>query len=240
MAQRRHHYERAFEWFLRSRRIPYVAVDEARKALIPGRVPRLSEPDGEGRGGGDAADALKSFDFVIYGDSGVNLLVDIKGRRVGNAGRKRGSASADGAVGTGVDHPELALGALLTREWRTSRLESWVTLEDIESLTEWERLFGDGFTAAFVFVYWCAAQPPDAVFQEIFEHQGVWYALRAVTVGDYRGGMKTRSARWGTVDLPRRVFEKISQPFAPSPGGGLLAGRAGADLGPEVPLLLPR
>ena len=36
MAQRRHHYEAAFEGYLRQRRIPYVAVDEAKKSLLPG------------------------------------------------------------------------------------------------------------------------------------------------------------------------------------------------------------
>ena len=38
-------------------------------------------------------------------------------------------------------------------------------MEDVRSLTEWEKLFGDGFQAAFVFVYACDAQPPDALFQ---------------------------------------------------------------------------
>src|SRR5688572_22372104 len=35
MAQRRFHYEQAFEHFLRANRVPYVAVDEAKKALMP-------------------------------------------------------------------------------------------------------------------------------------------------------------------------------------------------------------
>lgn len=69
MAQRRFHYEQAFEQFLRSNRIPYVAVDEARKALLP-----------EGAG----PDAVKSFDFVVYAE-GRNLLVDVKGRMFGSA-----------------------------------------------------------------------------------------------------------------------------------------------------------
>jgi hypothetical protein len=61
MADRTIHYEAAFEAFLRSRGIPYVAVDEAKKALF--------------------ADAkLKSFDFVVYSKNGPNLLVDVKGR----------------------------------------------------------------------------------------------------------------------------------------------------------------
>jgi hypothetical protein len=62
MANRQVHYEAAFEDFLRSRGVPYVAVDEAKKALF--------------------ADAsLKSFDFVVYSAAGQNLLVDVKGRR---------------------------------------------------------------------------------------------------------------------------------------------------------------
>src|SRR5262245_65549467 len=160
--QRRHHYEQAFEEYLRSRRIPYVAVDEARKALLP-RVRAAPEADA----------SLKSFDFVIYGQ-GSNLLAEVKGRRVGSA----------------------------------ARLECWATVEDVESLCRWERLFGPEFDAAFVFVYWCDEQPPDALFQEVFELRGRWYALRAVRVRDYRQHMRVRSTSWGTVDLTRDVFER--------------------------------
>lgn len=170
MAQRRHHYERAFEGLLRARRIPYVSVDEARKALLPRGASM------EGAGG----DRLKSFDFVIYGESS-NLLVEVKGRRLAPTG---------------------------------TRLESWVTLEDVRSLAAWERLFGLGFEAAFVFLYWCEAQPPDALFEDVFVDHDRWYACRAVTVSDYASGMKARSERWGTVDLPRRTFDRLSRPFA--------------------------
>ncbi len=76
MAQRRHHYERAFENYLRSRRIPYIAVDEAKKTLLPERAHLRVESDS-----GDAGLTLKSFDFVIYGER-CNFLVDVKGRRV--------------------------------------------------------------------------------------------------------------------------------------------------------------
>ena len=34
MTQRRFHYEKAFEYYLRANKIPYVAVDEAKKSLI--------------------------------------------------------------------------------------------------------------------------------------------------------------------------------------------------------------
>ncbi len=56
------HYEAAFEHFLRSRQIAYVAVDEAKKAIFR-----------------DAR--LKSFDFIVYTERGNNWLTDIKGRR---------------------------------------------------------------------------------------------------------------------------------------------------------------
>ncbi len=177
MAQRRHHYEHAFEEYLRVRRIPYVAVDEARKALLPrGPVATVRSPADIG-----AAASLKSFDFVIYGQ-GTNLLVEVKGRQVRGGGR--------------------------------GRLESWVTLDDVSSLQRWEGLFGPEFQAAFLFVYWCESQPPDALFQEVFEHRGRWYALRAVRVRDYARVMKVRSPKWRTVNVPTAAFEKISSPFA--------------------------
>ena len=222
MAQRRHHYERAFEGFLRARRIPYVAVDEARKALVPNGAPSAGADGGAGP-------ALKSFDFVIYGNppgstgtpglahsgpDGANLLIDIKGRRVG---RRKAAAT-----------PPTSDDAL-----RVGRLESWVTMEDVRSLTEWEKLFGEGFQAAFVFVYACDAQPPDALFQEVFEHAGAWYALRVVTLGQYAKHMKVRSPRWGTVDIARRAFEHISQPLT----AGLRAGSGLFDLGPALPAM---
>jgi hypothetical protein len=71
MADRSIHYEAAFEAYLRERAVPYVAVDEAKRALF--------------------ADAkLKSFDFVVYSRAGPNLLVDVKGR----SARSRGAGGS--------------------------------------------------------------------------------------------------------------------------------------------------
>lgn len=176
--QRRYHYEQAFENYLRTRRIPYVAVDEARKALIPdrgGSWEAFVSPGG----------SLKSFDFVIYG-ADSNLLVECKGRKLP---RKRSGTS--------------------------TRLENWVTRDDLESLSRWEGLFGSGFEAVFVFVYWCDDLPPDALFEEIVTHDGRWYSLRAVRVRDYAQAAKQRSPRWGTVNVPTRIFDQISGPLAP-------------------------
>src|SRR5436305_7682030 len=70
MADRKVHYEAAFEAYLRHRGIPYVAVDEAKKALFSNAK-------------------LKSFDFVVYSKNGPNLLVDVKGRMMKDSAAKR-------------------------------------------------------------------------------------------------------------------------------------------------------
>src|SRR3954465_9743820 len=71
MADRSVHYEAAFEAFLRGRGIPYVPVDEAKKALF-------------------ANAKLKSFDFVVYSKNGPNLLIDVKGRTLKNREKRKG------------------------------------------------------------------------------------------------------------------------------------------------------
>ena len=71
MADRNVHYEAAFEALLRQRGVPYVPVDEAKRALF-------------------ATAKLKSFDFVVYSKNGPNLLVDVKGRQLRDRAAKRG------------------------------------------------------------------------------------------------------------------------------------------------------
>lgn len=219
IAQRRHHYEHAFEEFLRARRIPYVAVDEAKKALLPeGASLTATNRDPADPTCSTPTTSLKSFDFVLYGQ-GLNLLVEVKGRRIARPRRRTGARTIPG--------PSLEI-----KPPPRARLDSWVTYDDIESLTRWQALFGPEFEAALVFVYWCDEQPPDALFEEIYEHRGRWYAIRAVTLGAYARVMKIRSPRWRTVHVPSAIFERISQPLAGSFVEG--SGRPRADWGLEV------
>jgi hypothetical protein len=164
MAQRRFHYELAFEHYLRANAIPYVAVDEAKRAL---------------QGAPDVS--LKSFDFVVYSKFGANLILDVKGRK--HTGRS-GNA-----------------------------MQNWVTQEDIDSLDAWQAVFGSGFEPVFVFVMWCQVPPPDMLFHDMYEFSGKWYALLAVKLSDYRKHTKTRSAKWGTVDVPADAFRNITHPL---------------------------
>ncbi len=66
MARRHNHYEAAFEAYIRSLRVPCVAVDEAKRA-ISGTV------------------GVKNPDFLLYPQAGPNLVVEVKGKRGKNA-----------------------------------------------------------------------------------------------------------------------------------------------------------
>ena len=159
---RRFHYDAAFEHYLRAKKIPYVSVDEARRSLH-GPV------------------KLKNFDFVVYGQSGPNLLVDVKGRK--HSGRSHRA------------------------------LDNWVTDQDVQDLQHWQHVFGPGFKAAFVFLYWCDAQPPDALFLETFAYKDRWYAVLAAMLDEYSAHARPRSAKWNTVHTPAAAFHRISHPL---------------------------
>ena len=103
---RSNHYEAAFEAFLQWQGLCYVAVDETRRAQLGGS-------------------RVKSLDFVVYGETGSRLVVDVKGRRFpgGPPGRPR-------------------------RVW-----ENWSTREDVDGLQRWAELFGDDYRGLLVFAY---------------------------------------------------------------------------------------
>lgn len=175
VANRRFHYDRAFEHYLRANAIPYVAVDEAKRALTGDRKSKVLPTK------------LKSFDFVVYAEQGANLLVDVKGRKhSGTTGRA---------------------------------FQNWVTRDDVTSLAKWAEIFGGDFEPAFAFLFWCDAQPPDALFHEVFEYGDRWYAVLAVKLSDYTAHMRDRSAKWDTVSIPAKAFDRVSVPL-----GELLAG----------------
>lgn len=60
--KRDNHYEAAFEAYLQSRQVAYVAVDEQRRSRVLGG-------------------SLKNADFLVTPSQGATLLVDVKGRR---------------------------------------------------------------------------------------------------------------------------------------------------------------
>ena len=165
MAHRNVHYEAAFEDYLRARGWPYVAIDEAKKAIF-------------------GAASVKSFDFVVYSESGPNLLVDVKGRKF------------PGAVKAGK-------GA-------TKRWENWITQEDADGLAQWQKVFGKDFAPVLVFAYWLQGSPQRAPFADVHLYKGKHYAFAAVPLADYLAQAKPRSQKWRTVAMPARAFAKLA------------------------------
>jgi len=170
MTLRNEHYEGAFEDYLRRRHWPYVLVDEAKKKAF-------------------AEARLKNFDFLVYSDSGANLLVDVKGRKF----------------------PDLGV----TGKRRTGRAwENWVTREDVEGLARWEEIFGPDFVAVFVFTYWLQGSPRQAPFDDVHLFQGRHYAFATITLADYTSSAKPRSAKWQTLTMPARQFSQTVRDVA--------------------------
>ena len=164
---RSNHYEAALEAYLQWHRLCYVAVDETRRAML-----------GESR--------VKSLDFIVYGNRGARLLVDVKGRRfpAGPAERPR-------------------------RVW-----ECWSTRDDIDGLVRWAQMSGPGYRGVLVFAYHVlpSISLPDDT-DDLWTWRGRRYLLRAVDVDDYRRHMRVRSPRWGTVALPTGVFRSLVRPL---------------------------
>ncbi len=166
MAHRNIHYEAAFEHLLRARGWPYVAVDEAKKAIFT-----------------DAA--VKSFDFLVYSETGTNLLVDVKGRKFP------------------VDRPSRS-----SRQW-----ENWITEADADGLGQWEQVFGADFSAVLVFAYWLQGPPHRGPFEDVHLFRGRHYAFLAVTLEAYLRQAGRRSAKWRTLAMPTRRFVDASVPI---------------------------
>lgn len=91
--------------------------------------------------------------------------------------------------------------------------ENWTMEDDIESLLEWEQVFGTGFRSMLVFAY--EVQTP----KEMEYHPITWefrrrrYAFYGVWTQDYAESMKTRSRSWQTVNLNAQDYRKLRQPI---------------------------
>jgi hypothetical protein len=175
VANRNNHYEAAFEAFLAGRRIPYVAVDETRRAKW-----------GDG--------SLKSLDFIVSvgpsnggtgsggPGSGGSWLVDVKGRRFPSGQQKQ--------------------------YWK-----NWSTRDDLQSLAEWQRLFGGTFAGLFVFAYVIVGQRAPLAEDQIFDYKGRGYGFVGIRRDEYARHAHPISARWDTVAMPTGLFRQLARPI---------------------------
>jgi hypothetical protein len=163
MANRENHYEAAFEEYLRSRCVPYVAVDEAKRTL-------------------GAEGSIKSLDFIVSPAGGTSWLVDVKGRRFPSGEQKY--------------------------YWK-----NWSTRDDLTSLSQWERLFGEQFGGLFVFAYNVVGDRAPLPPEDLFEFRGGLYGFIGIRLREYVRHARPISPRWDTLAMPTGRFRELAAPL---------------------------
>jgi hypothetical protein len=138
-----------------------------------------------------AGQDVKSFDFLVYPAEGPAWIADVKGRRF-PYGRRPGAL----------------------RYW-----ENWVLQADIDSLAEWQLVFGPDFEARFVFAYLLEGPPDRWPAGCPHGFAGDSFAFLSITLEDYRKHCRCRSPRWETVTVPTRVFRRLVSPVQFTAGG---------------------
>jgi hypothetical protein len=185
MAKRTNHYDAAFEAYLRRARVPFVVVDEARRA----RLNQLS---------------LKSMDFIVTAPGNRNLLVDVKGRQFPSG---RGPESA----GTRAGHKRIGHK---WENWATKDdLDSLLRWQEVFGdgfravlVFAYELLdprAADDPAAGM-------SVGPEGPFS----HRDRVYSFFGVWADDYRTAMHARSQSWETVSVPSREYRDLRIPFA--------------------------
>lgn len=124
---------------------------------------------------------IKSFDFLLYPPGGQIIIAEVKGRTF------RGTSLAN-LVG----------------------LECWVTAGDVDGLTKWQQIFGEGHRAVFVFAYRIENIDVDFNGRDVFDFDSNRYLFFCVKLDDYRRYMKRRSPKWQTVTLPADKFRRCA------------------------------
>ena len=158
------HYEKAFEAFLKDRKIPFLALSERyRNPLCDGTT-------------------LKNLDFVISRPNGSSWLIDVKGRQF--PGNKSGGY------------------------WK-----HWATQDDLVGLQHWEHMFGERFTALFVFAYLVCGNKAPLPAHQLFEYRNRLYGFVGISVADYLPEIKVLSPKWNTYSMPTERFRQLAKPF---------------------------
>ena len=124
---------------------------------------------------------IKSFDYMLYPPNQKPIIAEVKGR-------KFAGSSVKGFSG----------------------FQNWVSLDDIAGLSEWQRVLGSDYMAAFVFVYRFSGVNLSLDEFDVYEYNGEPYCFFCVRLGDYCREMTVRSPRWKTVFLPVESFKKYA------------------------------
>ena len=126
--------------------------------------------------------SIKSLDFVVSSSGTTTWLVDVKGRRFPSGDEQK-------------------------QYWK-----NWSAREDLESLAQWEVLFGESFRGLFVFAYHILGDQAPLPTEQLFEHRGGLYGFVAIELVDYTAYAHPISPSWDTVAMPTADFRRLARP----------------------------
>jgi hypothetical protein len=127
--------------------------------------------------------SIKSLDFIVSTFGQGSWLVDVKGRKFPS-------------------------GEIQKQYWK-----NWSTRDDLVSLAQWERLFGQGFGGLFVFAYNVLGDRAPLAYEQLFTFRDRLYGFIAVRLTDYAGHARPISAKWDTLAMPADAFRRFARPL---------------------------
>ena len=127
--------------------------------------------------------SIKSLDFIVSAPGQKTWLVDVKGRRFPS-------------------------GDVQKQYWK-----NWSTRDDLQSLAQWERLFGENFGGLFVFAYDVLGDRAPLPAEELFSFREGLYGFIAVPLADYASHARPISPRWDTWAMPAGDFRRFARPL---------------------------
>lgn len=164
MANRSNHYEAAFEAYIRALKVPCVAVDEAKRAIR-----------------GD--EGVKNPDFLLYPGRGMNLVVEVKG--------KRGKTSIGRRAWENWVTTDDLDGLTRWQQMFGPGFRALLTFVYAETAPPFPLPPGDGS----------------------FAFRGRLYRFWALELDEYIGHLRSRGPAWRAVAMARAEFRKRVRPL---------------------------
>lgn len=130
--------------------------------------------------------AIKNFDFIIHSKAG-NYTADVKGKLFPQESR-------DGK----------------NKIW----WPNWIHDTDLEGLSFWDDIMGEGFTTLIIFTYRVIYEEDIFKFWDLFNFQSGSYGLVACTLESYKKYARFRSRSWKVYWVPGKIFRKIIRPLS--------------------------
>jgi len=91
--------------------------------------------------------------------------------------------------------------------------KNWSTRDDLVSMAQWERLFGDRFHGLFVFAYDIMGDRAPVAQEQLFEFRDNLYGFVGIRLTQYAFYARQISPRWDTVAMPAERFREMAEPF---------------------------